>query len=168
MTNILIVEGSDCSGKTTLINQLSKLLNFQVTKGSSFELSQCTNEQLFEKFSEMTKLNETIFDRFIYSNLCYAPLYKDFAIITDEQRQEIESKIQDRAIVIYLEAELETLTQRLQLRGDDYVTVDRLSSIKEKYEEVMSETGLTTLRFNTTYQSTDEIVTAILYELRRF
>ena len=166
MIDLIIVEGSDCSGKTTLINQLSKLLNFQVVKGSSFELSTCTNEQLFEKFSEMTKLKQTILDRFTPSNAVYAPLYKDFALLSDEQRKEIESEIKDRAIVIYLEADLETLTQRLQARGDDYVTVDKLSSIKEKYQEVMSKVELKTLRFNTTYKSTEEIVAVILHELK--
>ncbi|RKJ28240.1 hypothetical protein D7X33_42715 [Butyricicoccus sp. 1XD8-22] len=156
---VIIVEGVDGAGKTTLINELSSQLNYDVVKGSSFELSSCTNEELYNKFNDMTTLDNVVFDRFIYSNEVYAPLYKDFALLTDEQRREIERKMSHKAIIVYLYADTETLIDRINVRGDDYVTVDKLDTIKEKYDESMSKVrGIGVLRFNTTNTSTIEIV----------
>lgn len=155
----IIVCGVDGAGKTTLINQLQSLLNYDVVKGSSFELSSCTNEELYNKFNEMTTYDNIIFDRFIYCNEVYAPLYKDFAMLSDDQRREIERKMKDKAIIIYLYADLETLIERINVRGDDYVTVDKLATIMEKYNESLSKVeDLPTFRFNTTDTSTSEIV----------
>ena len=166
MIDMIAVCGSDCSGKTTLINRLRESLNWQVVKGSSFELSQCSNEELYQKFDGMTHYEEVVFDRFIYCNAVYAPLYKDFAMLTDEQRREIERKISNKAIIIYLEADMETLIERMNTRGDDYVTVDKLSAIKKGYELAMSKVeNVEVLRFNTTQQTTDSIVEAILEKL---
>ncbi len=163
---VLIVCGSDCSGKTTLIEKLRQALNYKVIKGSSFEQSSCSNEELYKKFDDMASLDDVIFDRFIYCNEVYAPLYKDFAMLSDEQRRQLEVKMKDKATIIYLEAELETLIERMNKRGDDYVTIDKLAKIKESYNESMSKVeGLEILKYNTTYLETDEIVSSILEKI---
>jgi len=166
MADIIIVEGSDCAGKTTLINRLKDSLNYQVVKGSSFEQSTCTNEELFNKFDEMTKLEKTVLDRFIYSNLVYAPLYKDFALLTDDQCRLIESKMKDKAIIIYLEAEMDTLIHRLKTRGDDYVTIDKLEGIKESYNRLIPQVELKVLRFNTSFMTTNEIIDEVMETIK--
>lgn len=154
----LILEAADCSGKTTLAESLSRALNFKVMKGSSFEDAQCTNEELFEKFKEKMKEKMVVFDRFIYSNEVYAQLYDDFAILTDEQRREIESEIKDKALIIYLEADIDTLTSRMNSRGDDYVTVDRLHSIKTKYEESLKNIdGVKVIRIDTSSITKEDV-----------
>lgn len=160
---LVILEGSDCVGKTSLIESLSSLLNFKVIKGSSFEHAQCTNSELFEKFKEMTKEKMVVFDRFIYSNEVYAQLYDDFAILTNEQRREIEDEIKDKSLVIYLEADIDTLTSRMNSRGDDYVTVDRLQGIKDKYEESLANiNGLEIIRIDTTLLTKEDVVNKVV------
>ena len=160
--DILILEGADCAGKTSLINLLSSTLDFQVIKGSSFEHSQCNNTELFSKFKEMTKERMVVFDRFIYSNEVYAQLYDDFAILSDGQRREIETDISSRALLIYLEADIDILTSRMDKRGDDYVTVDRLQSIKDKYEESLSKNTLDYVRIDTSRLTKKEILNKVL------
>lgn len=163
---LLIIEGSDCAGKTSLIKTLSLLLNFKIIKGSSFEHSQCTNLELFEKFKEMTKEKMVVFDRFIYSNEVYAQLYEDFAILTDEQRREIENEIKEKALVIYLEADIETLTSRMNNRGDDYVTTDRLQGIKDKYEDSLANIGdVKVIRIDTSDLTHEDVVELVWSEL---
>lgn len=158
---LIVVEGSDCAGKTTLINALANEMNYSIVKGSSFEQSQCTQEQLYEKFTEMSKLENTILDRYIYSNEVYASLYDDFAILSDEQRRKIENKIKDKALLIYLEADIETLTDRLLERGDEYVKADKLPLIKAKYEDSLKQVTIETLKFDTGIFSVSEIVEVI-------
>jgi cytidylate kinase len=74
---LIILEGNECNFKSTVAEKLSNLIGFNVVKGSSFEMSKTTNEELFNKFNQLSNLNRTIIDRFIYSNLVYASLYKD-------------------------------------------------------------------------------------------
>jgi len=113
----------------------------------------------------MTKERMVVFDRFIYSNEVYAQLYDDFAILTDEQRREIENDISSRALLVYLEADIDVLTSRMNSRGDDYVTVDRLQIIKDKYEESLNKITLDHIRINTSSLTKQQILNKVLSEV---
>lgn len=158
-----IVVGTDCSGKTSLVNMLSDITEFKIVKGSSFEHSQCTQDELFEKFIEFTKMDNVIFDRFHLCNAVYAPMYDDFAMLSDEQRRVIERLMKDKAILIYLYADDEVLEERFNSRGDEYVTLDKLKYAKGKYEEALHKAeGLKVVKFDTGKMTTKEIVEQIL------
>ena len=158
-----IVIGTDCSGKTSLVEMLSDITEFKILKGSSFQHSQCTQEELFNKFLEFTKLDNVIFDRFSYCNEVYAEMYEDFAMLSDEQRRFIEQKMKDKATIIYLYADDEVLEKRFNSRGDEYVTLDKLKYAKGKYEESLSKVkDLEVVKFDTGKMITKEIVEQIL------
>lgn len=157
------IVGTDLSGKTTLVNMLSNVLDFEVVKGSSFELAKCTNEELFNTFVEFSKLDNTVFDRFLYCNEVYAPMYDDFAMLTYEQRRQIELEFDGNLTIIYLYADDENLEQRFSIRGDDYVTIDKIKYAKTKYDESLIKVEFVpVIRFNTGELSTYEIVEQIL------
>ena len=137
---LIILEGNECNFKTTVAEKLSKKLGWEVVKGSSFEMSQCNNEELYQKFIDLTKLDNVIIDRFTWSNLVYASLYEDFSIITLEQAKEIQRLIVDKAYVVFLHADHEVLIERIGVRGDDYVKTEKLESINKKYWEVIVDT----------------------------
>lgn len=164
MINInYIVVGTDCSGKTSLVEMLSDITEFKILKGSSFQHSQCTQEELFEKFLEFTKLDEIIFDRFHICNEVYAEMYDDFAMLSDEQRRFIERKMKDKATIIYLYADDEVLEKRFNSRGDDYVSLDKIKYAKGKYEKSLSKVkDLEVVKFDTGKMTTKEIVEQIL------
>lgn len=158
-----IVVGTDCSGKTSLVEMLSDITEFKVVKGSSFEHSKCTQDELFEKFLEFTKLDNVIFDRFTYCNEVYAPMYDDFAMLSDEQRRFIEQEMKDKATIIYLFADNEVLEKRFNSRGDDYVSLDKLKYAKGKYEEALHKVKhLEVVKFDTGRMTTKQIVEDIL------
>lgn len=181
---VLIIEGSDASGKSTLIEALRKeLKDFLVRKGSSFEHSQCTNEELFKKFEGLVLSSEyeltgegsidyfmpekIIFDRFIYSNYVYASLYEDYAILTTSQRKDIEFWINHEAVVLYLTAPEEILKERLNTRGDDYVKAESIPAILKKYDEVLAtvDEKIPVYRIDTSVQTTDDIVKFVINSL---
>lgn len=163
---IIIVEGSDCAGKTSLIESLSEHYGFDIVKGSSFEHSQCTQSELLNKFLDMTNKKRIILDRFIYSNEVYASLYDDYAILSDEERRYIETIIKDKSVLIYLKADTPTLVNRMNVRGDEYVTVDKLQSIKDKYEESMNKVAdsfnMYLIEVDTTNLSKEETTTTVV------
>lgn len=164
MINInYIVVGTDCSGKTSLVDMLSDITEFKVVKGSSFQDSQCTQDELFDKFLEFTKLDNVIFDRFTFCNEVYAEMYDDFAMLSDEQRRFIEQEMRDKATIIYLYADDEILEQRFNNRGDDYVPLDKIKYAKSKYEESLHKVEhLEVVKFDTGKMTTKQIVEQIL------
>ncbi|MCL1700701.1 hypothetical protein [Lysinibacillus sp. Bpr_S20] len=158
-----IVIGTDCSGKTSLVDMLSDITEFKVVKGSSFEHSKCTQEELFDKFLEFTKMDAVIFDRFHICNEVYSPMYDDFAMLSDDQRRYIEREMKDKATIIYLYADDEVLEERFNSRGDDYVSLEKLKYAKRKYEEAIHKIKhLEVVKFNTGKMTTKEIVEQIL------
>lgn len=173
---IIILEGNECNYKTTVANKLSEKLGYPIVKGSSFEMSTCTQEELFQQFVDFTKMDNVIIDRFIWSNLVYAPLYKDFSMISLEQAKDIQRMIMDKAYLVVLHSDHETLAARLDERGDEYVKTERLQEINNKYWEVLHDTLLISEgdsefkklagnMFNTKYYSSDEITDSIVKAL---
>jgi len=167
----IIIEGSDAAGKTTLIKQLKERLGYEVVKGSSFEHSQCTQEELYNKFDRMVidYDNNVIFDRFIYSNYVYASLYGDYAILSAEQRASVEWVINHMSVVIYLHAPVDVLTERINIRGDDYVKAERIPAILDKYEEVLPtiDEKIPVWSYDTSQFTTKDIVSDIITSINR-
>lgn len=161
---LIILEGNELCFKSTIAQKLSDKLGWEVIKGSSFEQSKCTNEELFEKFLNMVVGNENvIIDRWIYSNITYAPLYKDFAMINQGERRLIESMMEiSNARLFYLYADEEILLERFEDRGDRYVTSDKLAKINEKFNEVMNEANYKYYAIDTGKYNSDQITQMIL------
>jgi broad-specificity NMP kinase len=85
-------------------------------------------------------------------------LYKDYSILTKEQVKEIECKLlQKNSLVVYLFAEAEVIKKRLLERGDNYVKVDEVKAINEKYEEVLKGARLPVLHMNTEFVTSNMI-----------
>lgn len=112
---MIILEGNECCFKSTVASKLNEKLDYPIIKGSSFELAQCNNEELYKHFIEFAKNKNVIMDRFIYSNQVYATLYKDYAILTDTQRKSIEEMVFDKAKVYYLYAPDEVIKKELRV-----------------------------------------------------
>lgn len=159
---LIILEGNECCFKTTVAEKLSNQLNIPVVKGSTFEFSKCTIEELFERFKGLTELDNVIIDRFIYSNRVYASLYEDYAILTSEQREEIEHLIHNKSTVYYLFADDKVIESRIRQRGDDYVVPEMVSKINDTYDSTMIEAKLKVVAYDTNDWSSNEIVEGII------
>lgn len=154
----LMVIGSDCAGKTDFIEEINKELNYIVLKGSSFEDSQCNNQELFDKFQERAFDDRNIiFDRHMYCNYVYATIYKDYSVLTAEQRRYIEDLMRHDTLVVYIYANTETLIERHSKRGDDYVSNGKFDTIKDHYLEVLQTCTLPMLTIDSTNQTTQEM-----------
>lgn len=155
---IIAIDGPDGCFKSTVAEKLSKLTGFPIIKGSSFELSQCTNEQLNHFFVSLIALDDIIIDRTIYSNLVYASLYKDYAILNENQVAAIEKTLTKKKVkTAFLYASTETIQNRLNVRGDDYVKNDMVEPIITKYFEVIRNAKAPITWYDTEEFNSDEI-----------
>lgn len=158
----ILIEGSDGAGKTTTIDILKEVLDMPVVKGSTFEHAAHGNEFLFNKFYSFTDLDNYIFDRTHISNRVYAQLYKDYSILTPEQMKLAEEKLKPKSLLFYLFADLDVVIERVSNRGDDYVELDMIKKIRDKYEKVLSETSLDVIRIDTTNKNPHEVAKEIV------
>ena len=158
---LIILEGNECNFKTTVAEKLSKSLKLPVVKGSSFENAKCTNLQLYKHFTELALMDDVIIDRSWISNRVYATLYEDYAILTEEQREDIERMVNGKAILIYLYATEDVLVKRIRERGDEYVDEKMLGKINHTYDEAMEGTRLHTIQFDTGRESSDQIAETV-------
>ena len=158
---LIILEGNECNFKTTVAEKLSKSLELPVVKGSSFENAQCSNLQLYKHFTELALMDDVIIDRSWISNRVYATLYEDYAILTEEQREDIERMVNGKAILIYLYASEDVLVERIRERGDEYVDEQMLGKINHTYDEAMEGTRLHTIYFDTGERDSDSIATEV-------
>lgn len=160
---IIITEGIDCSGKSTLIEALAKEIGYEVQQGSSFSITaNKTEEELFEAFMSFTKLDNIILDRYMYSNLVYAPLYNDYACLSDEHRKFIEREIKGDTLLVYLCADKSTIAQRFKTRGEEYVDESKITAILDGYDAQLGKTSLDFLIYDTSYLETNDIVKSIV------
>lgn len=159
-----LIEGVDGSFKSTIAKKLSDKFHLPIVRGSSFKLATGTNEELYKFSLGLTQLNNTIIERGIYSNRVYATLYPEYTILTHEQRQKIENKMKSNTIVIYLTASPDVIIDRLEKRGDEYITTDRVEDIIGMYNAVMSDAvhnGIKVYTYDTGILSSDDIVAQI-------
>lgn len=167
-TKKIILEGSDASRKSTIAHKLTKRLSgSKYVHGSSFENAKTDNETLFKGFMELAKHDsdqQLILDRFIYSNLVYASIYKDYSIIDRDQALAIQAAMGE-SLLVYLYASEDELIRRMKERGEDEVKPSEVSKILAKYDEVIvraESDGVRTLYLNTEYLSSDQCVQIIL------
>jgi gluconate kinase len=162
---LFVLEGNECCFKSTIAQKLAYKFNYPIIKGSSFEQAKVDNNALFTKFKNFSLANRGIFDRLHLSNLVYASLYRDYAIIMPEQQKVIEDNIRNKSKVFYLYADLEEIKKRLAERGDEYIDETQVEEIAEKYEEVLATSTLDIIRINTTGKTSNQVFEEILDEI---
>lgn len=151
---IVILEGNDCTFKTTLGNRLAEELGIGLERGSSFESAKMNSEELFNWYVEKVNGGKSkILDRFVYSNRVYASLYEGYSLLSLNQVKTLESMIiqnYTNILLIFCHGEDRDLIRRIKIRGDKDVEPEELSRISLKYMELIpSECGLPTYYYDT-------------------
>ncbi|AGI11805.1 thymidylate kinase [Bacillus phage vB_BanS-Tsamsa] len=137
---IIILEGADCVGKTTFANELAEKTGYAIVKGSSFEIAEKGADSMFAHMMSLLDLKDVIIDRFFYSNLVYGKLY-NYPMMKPDQYLQLLKKMNQKALLIYLNAPVYVLKERMEKRGDDMIKADDLRPIKENYRDVLHGLG---------------------------
>ena len=164
---VIILSGSECTLKSTLAKSLQERFsgrNFEIVRGSSFEIAKRSNKELFEFHlgicQDICSGRNIILDRFYLDNLVYASLYKGYSILSPEQVRVVENYIDTtNYALIYCYDTPENIFRRLSVRGDEYIkTRAELDAIDKRYREVlMKEISLVTYHFDCSFSKLSDL-----------
>jgi thymidylate kinase len=137
---IIIIEGPDGSGKTTLAEQLSRQTGYPILHRSHPKTEEEKKLMMGEYLQAIKGNKNFIFDRCWYSEMAYGPVMRDDSVISYPQMYELERQLaKSGAVVIYCTGPEAALWMRCQRRGEEYIICrDNFKAIYNNYEDIMS------------------------------
>lgn len=137
---IIIIEGPDGSGKTTLAEKLSKQTGYPVVHRSQPKSEEEKLQMLRGYVDAIDVGKNVIFDRCWYSEMAYGPVMRDESVITYPEMYLLEEKLaKNGAIIIYCTDKPKTLWKRATKRGEEYITdFDTFDKICANFDAIMS------------------------------
>lgn len=137
---IIIIEGPDGSGKTTLAEKLHKQTKYPIVHMGQPKTDEEKKLMLGEYLQTVRNGKNMIFDRCWYSEMVYGPIMRGSSAISYPDMYMLEEQLAKAgAIIIYATGPKATLWQRCQKRGEDYVTArSDFNAICENFDKIMS------------------------------
>lgn len=137
---IIIIEGPDGSGKTTLAEKLSKQTKYPIIHRSQPKTEEEKKLMMGEYLQTIRSGKNMIFDRCWYSEMAYGPVMRDDSVISYPEMYELEELLaKSGALIIYATGAKAALWQRCQKRGEDYITArDDFNAICDNFDKIMN------------------------------
>lgn len=138
---IIIIEGPDGTGKTSLARDLvlSTGYYYEHFKKPNTPEEHTAQQEAYKYFATQSK--NAIIDRCWYSEIVYGAEMRDQSSISFTQMWEYEMLIQKNAggIIVHCTGDAKQIWDRLQKRGEEYVTSYRqLQRIKAGYDTLFN------------------------------
>ena len=151
---IIIIEGPDLSGKTYAIEKIAKHFNMGFVLKNSFkpkslEDTNAIFAQYWNILNIVSNQRFVILDRFFPSQAVYSYLRGEDHFGHSEIRALDNFCAKAGILYIYLDTAWSDLKKRYDTRGDEHVTKDMLSVLKERYDEFYEMSKMDKIRINT-------------------
>lgn len=129
----IIVEGIECAGKTTLIDEVRREI-----PGWDLKFLGHKDGNQFRRYAWEYNVNEgTIFNRAHYSELVYSTLHNRANPFTETGRQILDSLVGESTLVIFCDPEIEDVKERyMQRETAQPVDYDELEEVHGLFKEV--------------------------------
>jgi len=168
---IVIIDGTDCAGKTTLLERVSKKLNRGAIIKNTFKPKVSKDHDAIKvQYSQLAaagrklveEAGQLIFlDRFYPSQLVYSVLRED-----DELHNAwytgFEVAISDIAKYVWVYEDKETLAERYKDRGDEHVNLEQIYMLHDRYEEFFERCTLQKIKVKSMDEDAVEQVIAFI------
>lgn len=155
---VLIFEGCDASGKTTIQEILREIIRHAFLIHTSAPVKGNSKEYFYNLLDKLTDfagiINQPLFfDRFHVGELVYGSIFRPETIddAVKEKMFRLEERLAEReAKMVYITASPNTIVNRLKKRGDWYVQPSDVQRILDKYEQMLAKSRLPIFRLDTT------------------
>jgi thymidylate kinase len=126
----VIVEGPDCSGKSTLVERLKNSLYWD-----SKYLRHAGENQFFRYLKEYSHGENIVFDRSHFSEEVYSHLWRKGSPFLEEEKKMLDRICELHGLIIFSLPEKEEIKKRYLARDfDQQITLDELMESYEKFE----------------------------------
>lgn len=137
---IILLEGPDGAGKTTLAQRLSDMTGYKV-EHFSYPKNEEDFQNMCTQFKQLCASRKNlIVDRCWYSEMVYGPIMRHTDHMDVFKMYEYErDAVKVGALLIYCTGQEAALWKRLTVRGEDYVASrDDFKAICKRYDDIMS------------------------------
>lgn len=155
---VLIFEGCDASGKTTIQEILREIIRHAFLIHTSAPVKGNSKEYFYNLLDKLTDFASIInqplfFDRFHVGELVYGSIFRPETIddAVKEKMFRLEERLAEKeAKMVYITASPDTIVNRLKKRGDWYVQPSDVQRILDKYKQMLAKSRLPIFRLDTT------------------
>lgn len=136
MTKIdnILIEGPDCSGKSTLVEQLKNLLRWDAKA-----LHHRPGDQFLRYLKEYTQQEKVIFDRGHFSEYVYGQLWRKGNPFSTVEMDILNQFCRQRMLVIFTCPPLEVMMERyLQRQYQQQIKLEELEKSRQLFCETLS------------------------------
>lgn len=136
---IIILEGENKCGKTTLAQHIVDTFNFDYIKCSQ------PKGDPYIQYMEILKniKGNTVIDRFHIGESVYGPIYRSKGALSEEQIRNIELKaLALNAVLIYCHDNASNIAERFNREKEEFASNDKIAVALKIYEEQIEKTIL--------------------------
>ncbi len=147
---LIVLDGCDGTGKTTLVRQISAIFGHRVIHSS---LSDAGTDLFVRYKAILTSPGPLVLDRSFVSELVYGPLERGTSRLTQEQAAQLAAIVADRqGILVHLTGQPDRITARLQERDGHAPPQAHIHSLIAGYANVFKQLSehATVLNIDTT------------------
>lgn len=154
----ILIDGCDLSGKTTLMEYISKKIPGIVFKITDRPFNDSKEERAKIKnhyrsilhFINTNRNTTVILDRFFPSELAYSKVKRGYETFDDTDFLTLEKSLMTRNhLFVLCDPGIDVLKQRLESRGDDYMNESDIEALNERYDRFYKRTDMNKLRLDT-------------------
>ena len=145
---LIILEGVDASGKSTIAEFLAGVLGAKIV-----HCSQKTKNtmEFFEDILTASKKQHIIADRFCYGQFVYQePNERPLGDLTDLHHLELKMMTNYDVRFLYVTADTSIIQERLKSRGEVIINKLSVDEVKSRYNRLFEQTLLKPRTINTT------------------
>lgn len=131
---IVIIEGLDGVGKTTIAKQIEKDYKYEYIHESYTDNVKAKEDRILLMLARLMEDEKYIYDRTtLIDDFVYSFLNKQQSTLSNYQQIIIE--ILKKCKVIHLELDEKIRKKRFEQRGDEYITSDKIKLIDKQYKQ---------------------------------